>query len=587
MKFLDAHEKQLDYGSFDLLRDLWRYVKPYRRGLLFGSILRAFGDAASLYRPLAFSLLINELISGGDKMLLHVGLILGSWIIASTLRYSLVYYAKKVSFYIGLQTMADSQKHMLGILFARDSAWHEKESSGAKVKRIDKGSSAYNDVIRAWINIYISAIINFSTVLFVFFKFDYTVAILTLVFVISYFVISRKLLKPAIVAHVNVNIEEEKINGLVVESIGNIRTVRLLGLAEDMQKRVSVLWKGFLAWGKERIMRFQFRGHFNPWYTDVWRLLILGFVAFGISKGHYEVGFIILFSTYFTEIATSVQELADIGQDIVVAEQSIARMHGLIGREIPKEKGTVDFPSDWNAIEVKNLSFSYGENEALKNISFTVARGARVGIVGLSGAGKSTLFKLLLNERGDYEGTIKIGGVDIRTILQKEYYKHVSVVPQETEVFDLSLRDNIVMVSDKRIQTRLEKALDVSHVREFISKLPDGLDSLIGERGVKLSGGEKQRLGIARAIYKDPSILLLDEATSHLDLESEEKIKDSLHQFFQNVTALVIAHRLTTIREMDKIIVIEKGKILEQGSFDELHKKKGRFYELWEKQKFD
>ena len=133
----------------------------------------------------------------------------------------------------------------------------------------------------------------------------------------------------------------------------------------------------------------------------------------------------------------------------------------------------------------------------------------------------------------------------------------------------------------------LEKALTVSHVKDFLDKLPEGVDTLIGEKGVKLSGGERQRLGIARAIFKQPQILLLDEATSHLDLESEEKIKDSLHLFFENITALVIAHRLTTIREMDKIIVIEKGVILEQGSFDELYKKKGRFYELWEKQKFD
>jgi ABC-type multidrug transport system fused ATPase/permease subunit len=272
---------------------------------------------------------------------------------------------------------------------------------------------------------------------------------------------------------------------------------------------------------------------------------------------------------------------------MVVAEQSIARMHALVGREIPKEAGIAVFPKNWDTLEIKNLSFAYGDQNALDSISFTIKKGDRVGIVGLSGAGKSTLFKLLLNERGDYEGAITIRGVDIRTIKQKEYYSHVSVVPQDTEVFNLTLEDNIAMVSEKKSQARLNTALDVSHVREFLQKLPEGINSLIGERGVKLSGGERQRLGIARAIYKDPEILLLDEATSHLDLESEEKIKDSLHHFFQNVTALVIAHRLTTIREMDTIIVIEKGKILEQGSFDELTKKKGRFYELWQKQKFD
>jgi len=140
--------------------------------------------------------------------------------------------------------------------------------------------------------------------------------------------------------------------------------------------------------------------------------------------------------------------------------------------------------------------------------------------------------------------------------------------------------------SQKTNQELLERALVTAHITKIVNKLPQGLDTLIGEKGVKLSGGEKQRLGIARAIFKQPEILLLDEATSHLDLESEEKIRDSLYKFFENVTAIVIAHRLTTIREMDKILVIENGTIVESGSFDERITQQGRFYKLWEKQKF-
>ena len=149
------------------------------------------------------------------------------------------------------------------------------------------------------------------------------------------------------------------------------------------------------------------------------------------------------------------------------------------------------------------------------------------------------------------------------------------------------MRDNITITnySQKDNQQLLKQALDVAHIKEVVNRLPQGLDTIIGEKGVKLSGGERQRLGIARAIFKNPKLLLLDEATSHLDLESEEKIKDSLHKFFENVTAIVIAHRLTTIREMDKILVVEDGKLIESGSFEDLIVKRGRFFELWEKQK--
>ena len=136
----------------------------------------------------------------------------------------------------------------------------------------------------------------------------------------------------------------------------------------------------------------------------------------------------------------------------------------------------------------------------------------------------------------------------------------------------------------KNNQKLLKQALDTAHISDFLEKLPQGLDAMIGEKGIKLSGGERQRLGIARAIFKEPELLLLDEATSHLDLESEEKIRDSLYSFFEHVTAIVIAHRLTTIKAMDRILVVEQGRIIESGTFAELQAIKGRFYELWNKQ---
>ncbi len=214
-------------------------------------------------------------------------------------------------------------------------------------------------------------------------------------------------------------------------------------------------------------------------------------------------------------------------------------------------------------------------------------RGEKIGLVGLSGAGKSTIFKLLLKERENYEGEIYVDDVPLRTISKQDYFTRTAIVLQDTEVFNFSLRDNVTISNFDHAANAglLDKALTVAHVNEFARALPQGIDTKIGEKGVKLSGGEKQRVGLARAVFKDPQLLLLDEATSHLDVESEEKIQDSLHQFFQSVTAIVIAHRLSTIKEMDKIVVLEGGKIIEQGSFAALQKQKGRFSELWAKLK--
>lgn len=282
-------------------------------------------------------------------------------------------------------------------------------------------------------------------------------------------------------------------------------------------------------------------------------------------------------------------ELADVSQRIVIAKYGIARMVEVLQEpvNIDDEKGKVKFHDDWKKIEVKNLSFDYGEEAVLKNLSFTISRGQRIGIMGLSGAGKSTLFKILLKEYDDYTGDVLIDGVSFKTISKKDYFNHVAVVLQETEVFNFKLRDNITISNFKENKNTelFNRATSTAHIDELIEKLPQKDQTLIGEKGIKLSGGEKQRLGLARAIFKDPQVLFLDEATSHLDIESEEKIQDSLHKFFKTITAVVIAHRLTTIKEMDRILVMEDGQIIEEGSFDELYKKNGRFTELWDKQK--
>jgi ABC-type multidrug transport system fused ATPase/permease subunit len=252
---------------------------------------------------------------------------------------------------------------------------------------------------------------------------------------------------------------------------------------------------------------------------------------------------------------------------------------------IENETGKHAFPKKWQHLTLKNLSFSYDEKPVLQNISLTIQRGEKIGIVGLSGAGKSTLFKLLMKEHEGYTGDIHFDEVPLRNIEKSSYLQSMAAVLQETEVFNFTLEENITIARAGKNRDRLTKALQVSHVIDFLEKLPSGLKTLIGEKGFRLSGGERQRVGLARAIYKQPQLLLLDEATSHLDLESEKKIQESLHEFFQTVTAIVIAHRLTTIKEMDRIVVIEDGKIVESGSFSTLFKSKGRFYELWEQQK--
>jgi ATP-binding cassette, subfamily B, bacterial len=230
-----------------------------------------------------------------------------------------------------------------------------------------------------------------------------------------------------------------------------------------------------------------------------------------------------------------------------------------------------------------NICFGYGKSKILDNFSLTINAGERVGIVGLSGAGKSTLANLLLRFDEVDQGEILINGVDIRKFAQNELHNAIAYVPQEPLLFHKTVRENIVYFGDNN-ENEILRVAKIAHAHEFIKDLPQGYDTLVGERGIKLSGGQKQRIAIARALLKNAPIVLFDEATSALDSESEAIIQAALPEVVGKKTAIVIAHRLSTIADMDRIIVMHQGKIVEQGTHKELIGKKGRYSKLWQQQ---
>jgi ATP-binding cassette subfamily B protein len=234
-------------------------------------------------------------------------------------------------------------------------------------------------------------------------------------------------------------------------------------------------------------------------------------------------------------------------------------------------------------ITLRNVDFMHDKEESklFSKFSLTIPGQQKTGMVGVSGSGKTTLTKLLLRFMDVSDGSIEIDNQDIKEVTQKSLHENIAYVPQEPLLFHRSLRENIAYGKPGASQKEIEKAAKLAHANEFIEKLPDRYETLVGERGVKLSGGQRQRVAIARAILKDAPILVLDEATSALDSESEKLIQDALAKLMKNRTSIVIAHRLSTIQKMDRIVVLVKGKIAEQGSHKELLAKKGIYAKLW------
>jgi ABC-type multidrug transport system fused ATPase/permease subunit len=591
-RFANPDEKPVDYSTMQLIADTWRRLAPYRGRFFAATFFRLISDLVWLYPSYGLASLINILSRAGHDPVLaahQAWLVVWLWSGAVVIRFSSMFLARTIGLSVAARVNVDTEVAALRHLFKIDIDWHEKENSGNKIKRIQSGAGNFERVITIWFMNVIEICVNFVGMTFIIAKFNLLTGGIMLAFAATYFALSRFMTPWAARSSYAVNAQEEVMTGLEFQAVNNIRTVKVLGMGSSLMTTLAAQGEELFAKIKQRVLRFQTRANILPVWAHVVRTLAIIYVISGILHGRLELGFLFLFSSYFSLIWQSIAELSDVSQDIVIARYTIVRMNHILSvpATIEDDTGKEVFPQKWQTLHIENLNFSYGDNTVLQNMSLEVKRGEKIGVVGLSGAGKSTLFKLLLKEYESFTGAITFDSTPIQHIKKSDYFNHVAVVLQDTEVFNFSLKDNVTVANDaeKDNEELLQRSLDIAHVTDFLHKLPHGTDTVIGEKGVKLSGGEKQRLGIARAIFKQPQLLLLDEATSHLDLESEEKIKDSLHTFFENVTAIVIAHRLTTIKAMDKIIVIENGQLVEQGNFDELYKKQGRFFELWEKQK--
>jgi len=574
------------YRNADLLKDLMGFISPYKKKFWWGTFLRIISDIAWLYPAIAVGLLIDYLtehISDVDPW--YIVLILAIFLLCSVLHYVGRDVAKYLVYQAGEGGALDAAHRTLTHLISLDISWQEKENSGNKMKRISHGQEGIKHLVRIYVDLLIESSINTILIIFILGTFDGVIAGAMIMYVVTYYFLSLLLLRRAKDQSHRVNVQEEHVQGQFFEIINNITTVKWMGLEKPLLMTFQKILKKLMKEIRLRIKYFRIQSGSLGVYNELFRITLLAYIVYGITQGDYGVGLLAIFLSYFTKMQLAADELAVVTSEFIIQKIRISRMMGILKQQPEVElSGSLPFPKNWKKIELRNLSFSYHKQKYLYDLNLTIHRGEKIGIIGLSGAGKTTILKLLLKLYKNYEGQILFDDISLQDIRREDYLKYTAVVLQDTEVFNLSLEDNICLSSTKRNKKDLERAMEIAHVNEFLYKLPEGIKTMIGEKGVKLSGGEKQRVGIARALYKKPQLLFLDEATAHLDIDSEEMIQDSLSTFFENITAIVIAHRLSTIKEMDRIIVMKAGRIIEQGSFSYLMKKKGEFYRLWKKQ---
>ncbi len=377
--------------------------------------------------------------------------------------------------------------------------------------------------------------------------------------------------------------EVEETSAKVMEMVELVPVTRAHALEEKEMERI----RGQLEETAERGYRLDMvQSHFGAvsWSVfQVFQVACLGFTAFMALGGLIKVGDITFYQSSFTTVVNQVTGLINLIPILTRGLESIASIGEVLASDdVERNEGKAEMAELQGNYSFKNVKFSYRDSDqsVLQGINLDVKAGETIALVGESGSGKTTILNLLIGFIAPADGRIFIDGMDISNINLKSYRRFISVVPQTPILFTGTIRDNITYGMDNVTEEEINHAVEAANLKSVIAKMPKGLDTMIEEHGANLSGGQRQRISIARAIVRNPRVIILDEATSALDTISEREIQDALDRLIKDRTTFIVAHRLSTVRGADRIVVLDKGKIREEGSYQELMDLKGEFYQM-------
>jgi len=386
------------------------------------------------------------------------------------------------------------------------------------------------------------------------------------------------------------NDQDTDANQKAIDSLLNYETVKYFGAEQREAARYDVAMRGYERAALKTAYSLAFLNFGQSLLITLGLIGVMVLAALGVQNGTLTVGDFVMVNAYMIQITIPLNFLGTVYREIRQALVDMGEMFDLLEQpqEVCDKPGAPALKVTGGQIELDDVRFGYNpDREILKGVSLTVPAGQTVAIVGATGSGKSTIGRLLFRFYDVTGGALRIDGQDLRDVTQTSLHDAIGVVPQDTVLFNDTIRYNIAYGRDGATDAEIEAAARAAQIHDFIESLPQGYDTQVGERGLKLSGGEKQRVGIARTLLKNPPILLLDEATSALDSHTEQEIKGALARAGEGRTVITIAHRLSTIAEADRIVVLDAGEIVEQGTHDALLASNGRYALLWRRQQMD
>ena len=465
----------------------------------------------------------------------------------------------------------DGFQNLSGLEFRKT----QNSSVGGKTQKIENGMASLKIITSVVENRIFETIAIFVGMIgvFIFLKLSYVIFFIT--YCVLFYILLALYYKKIQLYSYKRNIAKESASGIFIEGLNNILSLKVFSAENTFKKLLEQKEKRSEKIGNVEIdiILSQWR-----WFHILNSISIGGFlllIGFDVVNQIITIGLIVVLFSYFDKLIISAHHIIGLYQDFIGAKNGIARMIPIFRGEQKERCREKEFPLVWDSMEMRDINFTYKKEEqdkfhtGVSNINLKIKKNSKIGLAGKTGSGKSTLAKLLVGLYSIDSGEYFIGKRNFCNIKNEKMLNNISIVLQESEMFNLSLKDNITLMHkfDKRLFT---KAIKISQLDEVIKKLPNGANTFMGEKGYHLSGGERQRVGIARAIYRDTQIMIFDEATSSLDNKTEALIQNALESELDKKTLIFIAHRITTLKNVDRIYVFKNGRIVENGKYKDL-----------------
>lgn len=584
-----SRELEQPPSTWALLR-LWRFARPYRWELLAGFALLLLGTAATLVPPYLTMPLMDKVLipyQNGKPIdyslvTLYLSGLFGAALVAWALGWARTYLLARVSERISADLRTTTYEHLLKLSLE----YFGGKRTGDLMARIGSESDRISVFLSLHLLDFATDVLMIAMTAAILISINPWLALVTLVplpFIAWMIHLVRDRLR-----HGFEKIDRiwSEITNVLADTIPGIRVVKAFAQEKREVARFREANKHNLAINDRVNAVWSLFTPTVTLLTEVGLLVVWIFGIWQVSHDAITVGVLVAFLTYISRFYTRLDSMSRIVSVTQKAAAGAKRIFDILDHvsSVPEPARPVHLDHVKGAIELRDLGFRYGNRAVIRGLNLSIQPGEMIGLVGHSGSGKSTLVNLICRFYDVSEGAIRVDGTDIRSLPVSEFRRNIGLVLQEPFLFFGTIADNIAYGKPDATREEIIAAARAAHAHEFILRLPHGYDSLVGERGQALSGGERQRISIARALLIDPRILIMDEATSSVDTTTEKEIQKALDNLVQGRTTIAIAHRLSTLRKADRLVVMDRGQIVEVGSHDELLAREGAYYKLYQAQ---